>query len=145
MSDSESLPVMVAIDGDADAGAFPAVVVRRWNGWAVPAFTLETVRAIAAHPMARLGDGSPVVRILGDGESPVVLEGSEDGDGEGGGVTWHPVARHGDAYLVGDGWVWLELEDDDDDVDDAPHVGHVLPFTGAWYCDTCRSAYCELA
>jgi hypothetical protein len=25
------------------------------------------------------------------------------------------------------------------------HVGHVLHFTGAWYCDTCDSPYCDLA
>jgi hypothetical protein len=26
-----------------------------------------------------------------------------------------------------------------------PHVGHTMHFTGAWYCDTCQSPYCELA
>jgi len=26
-----------------------------------------------------------------------------------------------------------------------PHTGHWMPFTGAWYCDTCDSPYCELA
>jgi hypothetical protein len=29
--------------------------------------------------------------------------------------------------------------------EDAPHVGHRSHFTGAWYCDTCDSPYCELA
>ena len=26
-----------------------------------------------------------------------------------------------------------------------PHEGHVSRFTGAWYCDTCDSPYCERA
>lgn len=26
-----------------------------------------------------------------------------------------------------------------------PHEGHVSHFTGAWYCDTCDSPYCERA
>lgn len=39
---------------------------------------------------------------------------------------------------------------DDGSVDEladviVPHVGHRAPFTGAWYCDTCDSPYCELA
>jgi hypothetical protein len=25
-----------------------------------------------------------------------------------------------------------------------PHVGHVAHFTGAWWCDTCNSPYCDL-
>ena len=29
--------------------------------------------------------------------------------------------------------------------DDTPHVGHRTRFTGAWYCDTCESPYCDLA
>lgn len=29
--------------------------------------------------------------------------------------------------------------------EDAPHVGHRSHFTGAWYCDTCDSPYCDLA
>lgn len=28
---------------------------------------------------------------------------------------------------------------------DAPHRGHRARFSGAWYCDTCDSPYCELA
>lgn len=34
---------------------------------------------------------------------------------------------------------WLEW------LDEAPHVGHRAHFTGAWYCDTCDSPYCDLA
>lgn len=30
-------------------------------------------------------------------------------------------------------------------LDEAPHVGHRAHFTGAWYCDTCDSPYCDLA
>lgn len=26
-----------------------------------------------------------------------------------------------------------------------PHVGHRLHFTGAWFCDTCNSPYCDRA
>lgn len=33
----------------------------------------------------------------------------------------------------------------DDAVWDAAHRGHVLPLTGAWYCDDCDSPYCDLA
>lgn len=29
--------------------------------------------------------------------------------------------------------------------DENEHVGHRSHFTGAWYCDTCDSPYCELA
>jgi NMD protein affecting ribosome stability and mRNA decay len=29
--------------------------------------------------------------------------------------------------------------------DEPAHVGHYAHFTGAWYCDTCNSPYCELA
>lgn len=29
--------------------------------------------------------------------------------------------------------------------DQPPHEGHVMWITGAWYCDTCNSPYCELA
>lgn len=28
--------------------------------------------------------------------------------------------------------------------DDVPHKGHTLRLTGAWYCDTCNSPYCDL-
>jgi len=28
--------------------------------------------------------------------------------------------------------------------DEPPHEGHYGHFTGAWYCDTCDSPYCEL-
>lgn len=28
---------------------------------------------------------------------------------------------------------------------EAPHAGHVTRFTGAWFCDTCNSPYCDLA
>lgn len=35
---------------------------------------------------------------------------------------------------------WLERL-----TDEPPHVGHRAHFTGAWYCDTCDSPYCDLA
>jgi hypothetical protein len=40
-----------------------------------------------------------------------------------------------------------EPEDDNEPFDDGepPHVGHRSQLSGAWYCDTCDSPYCELA
>jgi hypothetical protein len=29
--------------------------------------------------------------------------------------------------------------------DGEQHVGHVVRFSGTWYCDTCDSPYCDLA
>lgn len=44
----------------------------------------------------------------------------------------------------------LEQVDDDETCDRCglyiiPHVGHRSHFTGAWFCDTCNSPYCDRA
>ena len=57
--------------------------------------------------------------------------------------TWH----HSDHAAILARWdeTVAAYDPAEDDAGDAPHVGHTLRLTGAWYCDTCDSPYCEKA
>lgn len=104
-------PALVAIDGDADRGVFPALVpARRWNGWAVPLFDRSAVDGIAERE--RRDDGTPALRWS---SADVLLE-AQESEGPTYWVTVPRVTIGGMSYWqVGDGWVWAELADDDDD------------------------------
>lgn len=97
-----------------DFGPFPALVNEqmRWNGWALPIFTLDTVRDIARtlteHSTGLAFEESNWVIVDDDG----VWEGcgayaDEYADPRGTKVA--PIRRYDmDWYPIGDGWCWSE-------------------------------------
>jgi hypothetical protein len=115
---------LVALEGDASAGAFPAIVTGRRNGWAVPAFDRATVDAILASGRFTLESGRPALEWRGQ----ELFEASEADVA----TEWHAVRtvnlEGAPLWLVGDGWIW-------DDV--APPCEHC-----AW-SPTHRMHYCE--
>lgn len=91
--------------------ALPALVLegRRWNGWAIPFFTLDTVRVLAELlDRDRLDDDDPYVTITGD---LVTLVQPRNGDEAA--CTMFPVMIDGVAhYSVGGmDWCWHELDE----------------------------------
>lgn len=41
--------------------------------------------------------------------------------------------------------VWQMTVEDAEALEEERHEGHRSRLTGAWYCDTCNSPYCDLA
>jgi hypothetical protein len=90
---------------------------KRWNGWQVPLFTMETCVAIAAAFLRE--DGSPVFRY--DPARQAWVETSAEGD------EWAEHARliNGVLYWpMGDGYMWERYEIADPKP--APYVAEVL-------------------
>jgi len=124
----------------------------RWNGFAVPFFTLDTVRAIAGvvNPWHDSGDSPERIDIDDIGRVWCVSTYC-DGDGESRDEV-EPVCVDGiDVFPVG-GWAWTWEESGD-----ACPVCHELPDPAidsctCWFCPACKATnpasaglcrYCE--
>jgi hypothetical protein len=103
--------------------ALPALVLdgKRWNGWAVPFFTLDTVRVLAELlERDRQDDDDPYVVITGDEVRLVQPRAQGDYLNYG---EWHagqvvePTMIDGVAhYSVGGmDWCWHEVDDTDEE------------------------------
>jgi hypothetical protein len=101
----------------------PALVLdgRRWNGWAVPFFTLDTVRVLAELvERDRMDDDDPYVTITGDEVRLVQPRAQGDYLNYG---EWHagqvvpPTVIDGVTYysVGGMDWCWHEVDETEED------------------------------
>lgn len=108
-------PARVEIDAETHEAVFDALVLtdQRWNGWAIPYFTLDEVRRIAAW-IGRTGEAAPHILIDSDGETVILVEdyGSGGRDDTPDDVAVHRMSPLDGRYSVGGmSWTWTELDE----------------------------------
>jgi hypothetical protein len=105
----DTVTVRFAIDGNAqDEAVFEAVrIARRWNGWAVPVVTADTLTAILEDLKARESVNAPQYRsswsFVPGGSLAILMPDDEEST-----VIVPDVAG---LYTLDMGWTWDTLDD----------------------------------